>query len=126
VVAALTHPQAQAFPFLAASIGHQQRYVALPIVFQLLGVSGNNNFEWTPQFSTHALAMRNTPVVRKFVQRWIDNMMLGDGQILLDDSLPHPQTHHHDITPHKRASYIGSRPDQAIMSEGCLVEHSFM
>jgi len=83
--------------------------VCLPIMFKLMNLE-DVRYRHSLQWSAHAIILKNTLEVRSFVLKWINNMMIEDGRILTDDSLPHP-----DATT-SQGGYRHSCNDQSILN----------
>jgi hypothetical protein len=102
-------------PIILAQNPWPLELVCLPIMFKLMNLD-DVRYRHSPQWSAHAVILKNTKAVRDFMLKWIDNMMIGDGRILTDDSLPHPKATH-------RGEYQHSCNDQSIMNLTLLKEN---
>jgi hypothetical protein len=98
-------------PFIVSQNAWPLELVCLPVMFKLMGLE-DLKYRRALQWSAHALLMKNTAAVRLLVRQWITNMMLGNGQILTDDSLPHPA-----------GNYQHSCSDQSILNLTLLKEN---
>ena len=102
-------------PMILAQNGWLLELVCLPIMFKLMDLD-DVRFRHAFQWSAHVVISKNTEMVRQLVLRWINNMMIGNGRILTDDSLPHPAP-----SPYQGA-YQHSCNDQSILNLTLLKE----